>query len=597
MSKENQDKYQNREISWDSIKLQMTNLNNKLKNRYNAISRTDIYNLNNLIRRALQINNSLPKEIYDLYLDLVFPLHLRSNAYYSSINLYHSVVNDMLCEMTLYHMPAINILNSMICQGLVIVNTIIDILLDQKKILDETILDSLFLKFNINKKTIIKILSSYQKYRQIKYLKTKPIYQIKEILEILNNNSNISIDEEIFNRLLTKLPINNPIMKKYVSKFKITDEGIANASINYNNLKSILDMKILPSNLKEIAFKQFYKINDLHKILDLLIVYGYVITHTDINFLIFYNNLDKKYIKYDLNKESLLSLMSGNYPDIDRYTFNCDPDEDCIRALLINNTMIDGQKKIAYLKKTLNNYKINISNNFINELLTMSNKNISKDIKLLFLNQNVNINDEIYEKELETSVDQLSKCIFESLYKKYKKYKQKYGELEDEKEINKEETKELLDKMKNKIKDKIDLDKLTEEEFEQLPKKLKKLEKLEIDTGSNYDEENMIDSEEDMTNKLLHIDMNKLKTPKNKRKKNIIPNKLSKIFGLDKSTEMSYMEIRKLFRNMIINQGLLNSKNKQLFSLQLRARKILGLPNTGNFRVSDMDKIISLCYN
>ena len=477
MSKENQDKYQNREISWDSIKLQMTNLNNKLKNRYNAISRTDIYNLNNLIRRALQINNSLPKEIYDLYLDLVFPLHLRSNAYYSSINLYHSVVNDMLCEMTLYHMPAINILNSMICQGLVIVNTIIDILLDQKKILDETILDSLFLKFNINKKTIIKILSSYQKYRQIKYLKTKPIYQIKEILEILNNNSNISIDEEIFNRLLTKLPINNPIMKKYVSKFKITDEGIANASINYNNLKSILDMKILPSNLKEIAFKQFYKINDLHKILDLLIVYGYVITHTDINFLIFYNNLDKKYIKYDLNKESLLSLMSGNYPDIDRYTFNCDPDEDCIRALLINNTMIDGQKKIAYLKKTLNNYKINISNNFINELLTMSNKNISKDIKLLFLNQNVNINDEIYEKELETSVDQLSKCIFESLYKKYKKYKQKYGELEDEKEINKEETKELLDKMKNKIKDKIDLDKLTEEEFEQLPKKLKKLEK------------------------------------------------------------------------------------------------------------------------
>jgi len=88
-----------------------------------------------------------------------------------------------------------------------------------------------------------------------------------------------------------------------------------------------------------------------------------------------------------------------------------------------------------------------------------------------------------------------------------------------------------------------------------------------------------------------------IKLPNSKRKKMNVPSKLVKIFALDKSTKMSFMDARKFLTTKIQENKWLDPNDKNLINFPSQIRKELGIPIKGYVRIADLDKVLSLCYN
>ena len=74
----------------------------------------------------------------------------------------------------------------------------------------------------------------------------------------------------------------------------------------------------------------------------------------------------------------------------------------------------------------------------------------------------------------------------------------------------------------------------------------------------------------------------------NKRKKTVISKKAVKFWGLDKTTEMSFFDIRKKFMSYLREKKLCDNTG---IKIEKRLAKILGL-NEGYVKNSDLDKIV-----
>lgn len=388
---------------------------------------------------------------------------------------------------------------------------------------------------------------------------------IRSILLSKDIKISISISNEVFESLfLIHNFKDDHICYEYYSKgYEINSNCIANSLVD-KSLKStqlILESKILPTSLEPLLHNIKRYSLSLDKILNMLQFYGYNIKKRDIIDMIKINkhlnlennNLFKKYFDTECLHEvyrNISDIYGQNWTDF------AEPDEESLEILCSRES----------------------STTIINEIKKVIEKGIIPTVKCLNIAVSSTSDSGIIDTLMEYGVEP-DKSTYEIIKTKYHSkilikyvdsvlgeldtYKKRFGTIK----VNKQKVKNTDKKEKN-----------TDKSVE------------------NNEDDEFLDCSDCSDIDIVSIDT-KVSGPENKRKKINPPEKVVKIFSIDKTKNISYIDVRKMFMDTIKDNSLINKKDKKVFSLPYRIRRILNLPKSGEFRFSDLDKIINMCYS
>lgn len=598
-----------------------TELNKEIIKNYEEIIMTSLKELQSLIktsnyintseRKIRYINQNLNSYIYD---HNIIPREEIINEYFKVMleqvyynykykynhtlySIYTALIHEMINNLLLFSFPneeeIIKIMNTNNLKKEIInsQNRIFDIMFETKY-KPKT---GFFRKINYNNYSkIIKILELYSENELMKELLQLDYNKIIYILEekiCQDYNNPFKINQDIFDKIIVSE--NNKLIEYYKNKydFLITDMCFINIINNNNNIDIILENKYLPNSINIIYKLNNTRITDKYRIIEKILDYGYELTITDISELI-KNNLNicnnngipvYKFYKKKLNYECLLHSINNDYFEniVNSYKFNInnltDEEYKSLFQKIFNGLTYKRYIKLKiFIENVLTVYKLKINSNIFNHIIVSYMLN-EESMKLLSNYISFDYNTfNIYNNKIKNDF-QLNSIMFKKLLHKLNIYINKYG-MSNFNDDNSTEESLISD---------TDTDTDTENNDN------------DFNCENNTEEETINELNKNTTvniNKLLHISIDELKYPKNKRKEYLIPQKLSKIYGLDKTEKMSYIEIRKFFITNLQRNNLIYDKDKTLFDLQLRVKKILNLPTSGYFRVYDIDKILGLVY-